>query len=174
MKLNSNIPVGSTITVTWKGNSMSPPETDVYTVVEYDSNSYMHRNGFDSLASGALQWVIYVEDTSDGWKTYLDSAELDDIESVDVKLPEPAPKAVKLEGDVTYAYNVDILDLAQTYGKSVGFTYRKKNGESKYRIVRPENLYEDRKGEWHVVGHDVAKNATRDFRLDRIEGEVNL
>ena len=50
------------------------------------------------------------------------------------------------------------------------FGYRKAAGGAlEQRCVLPRRIYRDH-GNWHLEGHDVARNATRVFRLDRMEG----
>lgn len=53
----------------------------------------------------------------------------------------------------------------------VAFAYRKPDGAVTTRQVQPWALT-SRGGHWYVVGHDLARQAARAFRLSRIQGEV--
>jgi proteasome accessory factor B len=53
----------------------------------------------------------------------------------------------------------------------VRFRYRKPDGEITERHLQPWALT-SRGGHWYVVGHDVARDAPRAFRLSRVQGAV--
>jgi predicted DNA-binding transcriptional regulator YafY len=52
------------------------------------------------------------------------------------------------------------------------FTYRPARGDVEPREVEPYGLVL-RHGRWYVIGRDKARDATRVFRLDRVEGDVH-
>lgn len=74
----------------------------------------------------------------------------------------PAEELAELPGDP----NLAVLFEAVAERRTATFSYR---GEP--RTVDPRRLG-FRKGHWHLVGFDHARGADRQFRLDRIEGEV--
>ncbi|MFV0256916.1 MAG: helix-turn-helix transcriptional regulator [Acidimicrobiales bacterium] len=51
--------------------------------------------------------------------------------------------------------------------RSVGFRYK-----AEARIVDPWRL-DYHRGRWYLTGHDLARGSERNFRLDRIEGDVS-
>ena len=55
--------------------------------------------------------------------------------------------------------------------KTVTFSYRAANGKSTKRVVHPYGLGY-REGEWYLVGHDVDKDALRQFKVIRMSGKV--
>jgi proteasome accessory factor B len=50
------------------------------------------------------------------------------------------------------------------------FSYRPPSGDAELREVEPYGLVL-RNGRWYLVGRDVDRDATRNFRLDRIDGQ---
>ena len=70
--------------------------------------------------------------------------------------------------DIPSGPNVQRLMRAVTERRVVGFGYR---GEE--RNVEPHRLV-FAKGRWQLTGHDRLRDAVRQFRSDRIEGEVTV
>jgi predicted DNA-binding transcriptional regulator YafY len=73
---------------------------------------------------------------------------------------------VAVVGELPADRNLVRLFAAITDQRDVGFGYR---GE--HRQVAPHRLDYVR-GRWYVSGHDHDRDATRHFRLDRIDGDV--
>lgn len=46
--------------------------------------------------------------------------------------------------------------------------YRKENGETSIRIIEPQEVRRSKAGDLYVRAHDLLRDATRTFRLDRI------
>ena len=82
---------------------------------------------------------------------------------------EDGGTAVEMPGtDIPSGPDVRRLMRAVTERRVVGFGYR---GEG--RIVEPHRLV-FAKGRWQLTGHDRLRGAIRQFRSDRIEGEVTV
>jgi proteasome accessory factor B len=63
--------------------------------------------------------------------------------------------------------NLAVLWEAVTDRRTVQFTYR-----DEARTVDPHRL-EYARGRWYLVGHDHARDSARNYRLDRIDGQVS-
>ncbi|MDX3232917.1 WYL domain-containing protein [Streptomyces sp. ME19-01-6] len=50
----------------------------------------------------------------------------------------------------------------------VQIAYVKDGGEASVRIIEPEEVRRSKTGDWYVRAHDLLRDATRSFRLDRI------
>ncbi|MFG2532806.1 WYL domain-containing protein [Streptomyces sp. NPDC048516] len=50
----------------------------------------------------------------------------------------------------------------------VQIAYRKENGETSVRIVEPDKVWRSKAGDWCLRAHDLLRDASRTFRLDRI------
>lgn len=69
-------------------------------------------------------------------------------------------------------YNTDVLRLAVRHGRTVEFNYAKGDGRTiESRALLPTAL-DDLAG--LVSGHDPDRDAPRQYRLDRILGDVGL
>ncbi|MEX0592589.1 MAG: WYL domain-containing protein [Nitriliruptoraceae bacterium] len=84
-----------------------------------------------------------------------------------VALPAPAVR-VLIAADA-----VESLADPIVYRSTVAFTYRAQTGEPARRTVDPYAVAQ-RRGAWYLVGHDRDRDALRTFRLDRIEGDVDV
>ena len=84
-----------------------------------------------------------------------------------VELPSPGVR-VMIAADA-----VESLADPIVHRSTVAFTYRAQSGEPARRTVDPYAVAQ-RRGAWYLVGHDRDRGALRTFRLDRIEGGIDV
>jgi len=84
-----------------------------------------------------------------------------------IELPAPGVR-VLIAADA-----VESLADPIVHRSTVEFTYRAQSGESARRSVDPYAVAQ-RRGSWYLVGHDRDRGALRTFRLDRIDGDVDV
>ncbi|BCK73982.1 hypothetical protein Srufu_079350 (plasmid) [Streptomyces libani subsp. rufus] len=60
------------------------------------------------------------------------------------------------------------LRYTLTTTRRVQIAYRKENGETSVRVIEPETVKRSKAGDLYVRAHDLLRDASRTFRLDRI------
>ncbi len=138
------------------GPSPADPGIDGYIIV--DDNYYLNDFELTPDELSALNLAVL--------STQMDADLVDEAiwklgGTVDVNIADSAP-----QGSITVSPGLPELFKARSQSKAVRFTY----GETE-RGICPWRL-DFKRGRWYVVGYDIDKQAERNFRLDRIVGDV--
>lgn len=128
----------------------------------YDDWIVRPRTTNDSPGNIPVEWI------DDGGATQQGEIGPEDVKRV-VSLPAP----IESKAPTAESFNLDVAKLAVRHSRKIGFSYTKPNGDYSDRVLAIEGVLEGSKGTL-LVGHDAEANDFRAFRLDRIDGEVEL
>jgi predicted DNA-binding transcriptional regulator YafY len=87
------------------------------------------------------------------------------VDSDSSQLPSMAPKLVGTDENLRSAFD------ALTSMTTIEFDYLNAQGVAQKRELQVYGV-QARKSHWYLIGLDLGKNAIRNFRLDRINGDV--
>lgn len=111
-------------------------------------------------------------DSVSSWDFDLDG--LDDLaDAILAEAPDTSPTRSTVSAK-ELSFNEGVMRLAAIHGKTVEFRYVKGTGHSPEtrRLVPTSVVGQD--GNVRFTGHDPDRNAPRQFRLDRIRGDVGV
>lgn len=151
MPTRHNFPVGTQLGTTIFGK---------VTVVERPTHSQYPEDAIAISKGGGVDTYVYP----------------DEVESVLVQATPEAPSAEAFNTVVApsaEAFNIAVAKVATEFNRQIGFGYTKSDGEYTDRVLEVEHVIEGSKGTL-IVGRDTEADDWRAFRVDRIDGEVEL